>query len=408
MRLLGPFAQIATFADAASRGALPDAALGLACDAGVVVRDGVVSAVGPWQALSVAHPEAERWTPVQPSVLVPGLVDAHTHLCFGGDRARDYALRVAGSSYLEIAAQGGGIWSTVLATRQTSASDLARLTRSRLESALDRGVTTAEVKSGYGLSIDGELRMLESIAAAAAGFDGDVVPTCLAAHILPRDFVGGATEWIDHIVSDLLPEVGRRELARRVDIYVDRGAFGVDDAVRYLDAARSLGFDVTVHADQFSTGGVEAAVRCGARSADHLEVSDDASIAALAASDVVAVALPGASMGLGEPWAPARRLLDAGATVAIASDWNPGSAPMGHLLLQACVLGAAQKLTIGETLAGVTFRAAAALGLADRGRVVIGQRADLVAFPVDDVRNIFWHQGMLAPSAVWCRGRRVR
>jgi len=202
----------------------------------------------------------------------------------------------------------------------------------------------------------------------------------------------------------LLPQILRQKLSKRVDIYIDENAFSAEQAKKYLAKAIELGFDTVVHADQFMAGGSHIAVELKALSADHLEVSTESEIKALANSNTIPVALPGSSIGLGEPYTPARKLLDAGGSLAIGSDWNPGSAPMGDLLVQASILAVFQKLTIAETLAGITFRAAAALNLSDRGVLDKGKLADFVAFPVDEYQEIFYNQGRIKPSKVWKEG----
>jgi imidazolonepropionase len=210
------------------------------------------------------------------------------------------------------------------------------------------------------------------------------------------------------LVAELLPVVKENRLAGRVDIYVDVEAFNRDVARYFLTEAKEMGFKLTVHADQFTPGGVSLAVELGALSADHLEASTEKDIKLIANSHVIPVVLPGASIGLGSAFAPARRLLDAGASLAIASDWNPGSAPMGNLLMQAALLGVYEKLTMAETLSAITFRAAMALGLNDRGALVPGMLADLIAFPCSDYREILYNQGGMMPVAVWKEGGRVR
>ena len=205
----------------------------------------------------------------------------------------------------------------------------------------------------------------------------------------------------------MLPEIRKEHLSTRIDIFVEESAFNVEAAKEYLKKVRLLGFDITVHADQFTTGGSAVAVDCGAVSADHLEASGTREIALLADADIVATVLPGASLGLGMPYAPARKLLDAGACVAIASDWNPGSAPMGDLLMQASVLGAYEKLSISETLASISFRAAKALGLNDKAILKENFIADMQAYPVKDFREIIYLQGAMKPCIVWKNGERI-
>lgn len=407
--LLGPFTQLLPMAGLALKGPLKDADLPVVSDAGLLLQAGKIVETGPFETLEKRAQQlgAEGYRPDGDTVCLPGLIDSHTHSCFAGSRARDYALRNSGSSYLEIAEAGGGIWDTVTQTRKADPVTLERLLRERCKRFAADGVTTLEVKSGYGLSVEAELKMLRVIRSAAARVAQDLIPTCLAAHTLPRDFKGGAEAYLNLIVTELLPVIRSEGLAGRVDAFVERSAFSPAQIGPFFDAARRMGFDITVHADQFSTGGSAAAIACRALSADHLEASGPEEVAALARSSVVATALPGASLGLGCGYTPARALLDAGACLAIASDYNPGSAPMGDLLAQAAILGAAEKLSNAEVLAGITFRAAAALGLKDRGRIEAGQKADLAVFPTDHYNEILYHQGRLKPVSVWKDGRCV-
>ncbi|MCS6833396.1 MAG: imidazolonepropionase, partial [Flammeovirgaceae bacterium] len=327
-------------------------------------------------------------------------------LCFAGSRAIDYDKRIAGASYLEIAQSGGGIWDSVQKTRRASEHQLAHLTAQRANRHLSEGVTTIEVKSGYGLSVAEETKLLQAIAKATQLTKADLIPTCLAAHILPKDFDGDEKRYLEIISHELLPLLKQENLTQRVDIFVEQGAFSYENAKRYLLQANLLGFELTVHADQFSIGGSQLAVELNARSADHLEASKEPQIRLLAHSNTVAIALPGASLGLGMAYAPARQLLDNGAILAIASDWNPGSAPMGDLLTQAALLSAAEKLTAPETFAALTFRAAHALGLSDRGKLDKNLLADFQAYPCDDYREILYHQGKMKPISVWKKGER--
>ncbi len=308
----------------------------------------------------------------------------------------------------QIAAAGGGIWDTVTKTRDATFEDLLGNTKERIGQLLQRGITTLEIKSGYGLNIESELKMLRVIKKVNENLPVDIVPTCLAAHIIPHDFNGDSSAYLEQILTVLLPQVLDEQLARRVDIFIEQGAFEEKKAVNFLQKAKSMGFDCTVHADQFTTGGSRAAIAAGAASADHLEASGDEEIRALAASPVSAVVLPGASIGLGTAFAPARKLLDAGASLAIASDWNPGSAPMGDLLTQSAILGACEKLSMTETFSGITFRAAHALRLDDRGVLKPGMPADFTAFPTKDFREILYHQGQMQPVAVWKRGIKIK
>jgi imidazolonepropionase len=401
MKLIGPFTQILPLSELSLKGALNDEQLQIIPQGGVLVEGGLIVEVGDFEKLREENREAEIEEITGQQVLLPGFIDCHTHLCFAGDRSKDYALRIAGKSYLEIAKAGGGIWDSVMQTRQASKEQLAELVLQRVNRHAKDGVTTIEIKSGYGLKVEEELKQLWAIKLAAASSTVDLITTCLAAHILPKDFFGIESEYLEYILNDLLPKIKKENLANRVDIFVEESAFNFANATCYLRVAKQMGFDVTVHADQFTTGGSEVAVNVGAVSADHLEASGEKEIKLLAASDTVAVALPGASIGLGMDFAPARKLLNAGASLAIASDWNPGSAPMGDLLMQASVLSAYEKLTTAEVFAGLTFRAAKALNLHDRGSLEKGKLADFQAYLCNDYREILYHQGKLKPVRVW-------
>ncbi|MEN0054672.1 MAG: imidazolonepropionase [Mucilaginibacter sp.] len=400
-KLIGPFAQILPLTGLPLKGALKDEQLQIIPQGGVLVEDGLIAAVDDFEKLRSANPSIQIEEITGSKVLLPGFVDCHTHICFAGSRANDYALRTAGKTYLEIAKAGGGIWDSVNQTRAADEATLSNLLLNRVQRHLSEGVTTIEIKSGYGLSIDGELKQLKAIKAAADKTRASLIATCLAAHILPRDFDGSHHEYLKHILYNLLPTIKQQQLARRVDIFIEESAFNTSDALYYLSRAKQAGFEVTVHADQFTTGGSDVAIKARAASADHLEASTDYEISMLAKSDTVAVTLPGASLGLGMRYAPARKLLDAGACVAIASDWNPGSAPMGDLLMQAAVMGAAEKLGAAEVFAGITFRAASALKLNDRGILAKGRLADMQAYPCADYREILYQQGKLKPDNVW-------
>jgi len=404
MRIIGPFTQILPLSGLPMKGSIADDALQIIPQGGVLTVDGLIIEVGDFETLRKSNPDAEIEEISGDHVLLPGFVDCHTHLCFAGSRAKDYALRIAGKSYLEIAKSGGGIWDSVTQTRNASKDELIDLLLQRINQHTRNGVTTIEVKSGYGLKVEEEIKQLQAIKEAGAKCKVDLVPTCLATHILPKDFNDLATEYLELVLNRLLPKIKQENLANRVDIFIEDGAFSTANAACYLEVAKQMGFDITVHADQFSTGGSEVAVNVGAVSADHLEASGEEEIKRLAASETVAVALPGASLGLGMDFAPARKLLNAGACLAIASDWNPGSAPMGDLLMQASILSAYEKLTTAETFAGLTFRAAKALNLYDRGVLEKGKLADMQAHPCADYREILYHQGKLKPGKVWKAG----
>lgn len=405
--LLGPFAQILPMTGLSLKGTLQDEQLTVIEKGGVVVENGEIIAVADYKSLLKKYPDSEIAFMDTPLVLLPGFIDCHTHICYDGTRNRDYAMRIAGKSYLEIARAGGGIWDSVTKTRIADIVTLTENTVARANRHLREGVTTIEVKSGYGLNLEGELKMLRAIQQAGMHTKATLVSTCLAAHMKPRDYAGSETEYLQWIVSELLPVLQQEQLSNRVDIFIEETAFSAPAAAAFLQQAMQQGFVATVHADQFSAGGAAVAVNAGALSADHLEASSEKEIALLANSNTVAVVLPGASLGLGMQYAPARKLLNAGASVAIASDWNPGSAPMGDLLIQAAVMSAAEKLSTAEVLAALTVRAAPALQLKDAGQLVAGYAADLQAYPTSDYRDILYYQGKMKPAMVWKKGELV-
>lgn len=401
--LFGPITQLLTMASVPDKGAIADTSLEIIPNAGILTEGDRIAAVDAFAALKGSGTPIEPGTPC---VVMPGFIDTHTHLCFAGSRASDYSNRISGKTYHEILESGGGIMDTVRKTRDCDTRTLLELLLGRLARHASEGVTTCEIKSGYGLSVEHELKMFRTIREAARLQPASLVSTCLAAHITPPDFSSPAM-YLDHIIAELLPIVARESLAERVDIFVEPSAFPAALAAPFLKRAMSMGFDSVVHADQFTKGGSGVAIDVGAVSADHLESSGDDEIRALAASNVTATVLPGASLGLGMNFAPARKMLDHGCAVVIASDWNPGSAPMGDLLMQASVLSAQQKLSNAETLSAITCRAARTLGLRDRGTLEAGKRADFIAFPVDDFREILYHQGKLKPSRVWIAGKEI-
>lgn len=406
--LIGPFTQLVTLENLPLKGAIPAEDLEIIAEGAVLIYGDEVEETGRFNDL---YPKAKS---LGANIIelegkyvgLPGFVDCHTHICYAGSRANDYVARNAGKSYLDIAKAGGGIWQTVHQTREAEEKYLTKLTLQRLEKQMQNGITTTEVKSGYGLNLTSELNILRAIRSAEKLSSARVVPTCLAAHLKPRDFEGTSKAYLEFLIRELLPLIKKGQLTDRVDIFIEETAFSPEEATFFLQKAKQAGFAITVHADQFSVGGSQVAMACGALSADHLEASTDTEIKPLAQSDTVATVLPGASLGLGLPFAPARKLLDAGACLAIASDWNPGSAPMGDLLTQACLLSAYEKLNASELLAGITFRAAKALAKNNLGRLAKGYKADIVAFETEHFNEIFYHQGQLKPSVCWVGGKR--
>jgi len=406
-KIIGPFSQLLTMDTIPLKGSVNDSQLEIIPNGGVVVSEGIIVKTGNFDQLCSEFRDLEIDRIEKDMVGMPGMIDPHTHICWAGSRAKDYSLRLAGKSYLEIAQSGGGIGDTVAKTRAASTTELEAMLTQRATNHLKNGITTIEVKSGYCLNAEGEIKMLEVIRNVNQKLLVDLISTCLAAHIKPADFEGSPSDYLKIVVNELLPEVMKRKLSKRVDIYIDEGAFTKDEARIYLNTAKKMGFDLAIHGEQFTASGVSLACELGALSVDHLELVHDHEINLLAGSTVIPVVLPGASLGLGCQFAPARKLLDTGCSLAIGSDWNPGSAPMGDLLMQTAILGIFEKMTIAESLAGITFRAAAALGLTDRGILRIGLLADIIGFPTSDYREILYNQGSLKPSMVWKRGEKV-
>jgi imidazolonepropionase len=357
--------------------------LGLREDAAVAVAGGRVAWVGDDRDLDRVASIAPggRVLDAGGAAVVPGFVDAHTHLAFAGDRNDEIRRRLAGASYEEIAAAGGGIVRTVEATRAASVEALAALVEARLDEMLSCGTTTAEVKSGYGLETGAELRSLEAIRLAASRHPATVVATFLGAHEVPREHRADRERYVEILVREMVPEVARRGLAVFADVFCERGVFTVDESRRILLAAREHGMKLRIHADELAwTGGAELAGEIGARSADHLVFVSEAGTRALAAARCVATLLPTAAfyLRLGR-FAPARALVDAGAPIALATDVNPGGG-LSPSLPFAMALGCfGMGLALEEALAAVTVNAAFSLDLhGEAGSIEPGKRADLV------------------------------
>lgn len=406
MKLIGPFKQIVTLSNLPLRGKLSDDQLEIINDGGLLIKDGKIETADSFQKLKDQFPNTEIENIEGEQICLPGFTDSHTHICFGGNRANDFAMRNAGKTYLEIAETGGGIWSSVQHTRSASEEELLKTTLERINFLILQGITTIEIKSGYGLDVENELKMLRVIKKAQTFTKATLVPTCLAAHLKPRDFEGSSQEYLQFILNEILPKVKAENLAKRVDIFIEKSAFLPEESKEFLLKAKEMGFEITVHADQFTSGSSRIAVEVGAKSADHLEATIDEDIEFLAKSETVATALPGASLGLGENFTPARKILDAKGILAIASDWNPGSAPMGNLITQASILATFEKLSTAEVLAAITFRSAFALSLEDRGTLEKGKKADFVTFKTDNFQNVLYHQGSLKAENVYIDGEK--
>jgi imidazolonepropionase len=338
--------------------------------------------VGPESELNGALTNAPQAVAIDArgKTVLPGFIDPHTHVVYGGERLGEFRERLAGASYLEIAARGGGILSTVRKTREASLEELVDGSRARLDAALLNGTTTAEAKSGYGLTTESELTMLEAIRELHRTHPVDLVPTFLGAHEIPPEYREKRTDYIELLIDDMIPEVGRSGLAEWCDVFCEVGVYSVEESRRVLTAARDHGMKLRIHADEFAdTGGAKLATELGARSADHLiKVSPDG-IRALARSDTVATLLPAASFYLKQYYAPARALIEAGAAVALASDMNPGgghSPSMPFTISLACL---AAGMTLEEAVIASTVNAAFAIDRWDEvGSLEVGKKMDAV------------------------------
>ncbi len=366
-------------------------------NAALAWRDGVVCWLGPEDTLPFQYTADESFD-ADGRLVVPGLVDCHTHLAFAGWRAGEFEQRILGRSYLEIAEAGGGILSTVRATRTASQEDLYKRSRLFLDEMLALGVTTVECKSGYGLSLEEELKQLAVYRKLAEAGPVRIVPTLLAAHVVPPEYREDRGGYVDLVVGEIIPQTAWAGLARCCDVFLEESAFSYDESRRVLEAGNAAGLLGKLHADQLTDGGgARLAAEVGAVSADHLECISDEGIQAVAEAGVVAVSLPIATLYLNQDPMPARRLIDAGAAVAVATDFNPGSAPSYHLPFAMTLACNLQRMTPAEVLKGATLYAARAVGLEDRiGSLEPGKAADFAVIDAPDVDHWLYH---LQPNA---------
>jgi imidazolonepropionase len=376
----------------------------------VAVRDGEIAAVAPLQELERDFAGAER-VDCSGCVLTPGLVDSHTHAVFGRARYEEQEMRAAGLAYMEIARRGGGIHSSVRDFRARDEDELYTLASERLLRLAQYGTTTVEVKSGYGLSLEDELKALRVIRRLAGTLPLRIVPTWLGAHEIPLEFrerPNGRREYIELLTKEVLPAVVREGLARFADVFCEPGVFTPQESRTVLEAAQRAGLRLKLHADELDgSGGAELACELGAASADHLAAVSEAGIAALASGGTVATLLPGTMVFLGRSrQAPARRLIDAGAAVALATDFNPGTSPTVNFPL-ILTLGVSQlRMSAAEVLVAATVNGAAALGLAaETGQIAPGHSADLALFEIADYRELPYWYGDRRCRGTWSRGR---
>jgi imidazolonepropionase len=370
----------------------PQQDAGLIKNAALVWTDGLVRWVGH-HADMPAKFQDEPVVDCERRLVVPGLVDCHTHLCFGGWRGDEFELRLRGASYREIAQAGGGIASTVAATRGASLGELQRKAESILDEMLAMGITTVECKSGYGLDEANELKQLEVYRRLNDCHVIDLVPTFLGAHIIPPEYSDQRDRYVKLLCEELIPLIAREGLARFCDAFVEEGAYSIEEARQILSVAARHGLGIKLHADQLSDGGgAELAAELGATSAEHLEYVSETGMKALSKSGTVAVSLPLASLYLGEPCIPARKLMDLGVPVAVATDFNPGSSPSYHLPLAMTLACIQQSMSPQESLMGATTVAAKAVYLSDRtGSLLPGYQADLAIIDSPSLNHWLYH-----------------
>lgn len=370
--------------------------LGIIENAAVMIQDGLFSWIGPSTKLSQEPDDSIDTIDASDLIALPGFVDSHTHTVFAGSRENEFALRTEGKSYQEIAASGGGILSTVSATRETSKKELKKLASRHLDTMLKQGTTTVEIKSGYGLNEDAEIKLLYII--NELGDEGlmNIVPTFLGAHAIPEEFKENPDGYVDLICQRLLPYVANHKLAKFCDAFCESGYFSIEQCRRIFETAKSLGLGIKIHADQLSQiGASRLAVEMGAISADHLEKIDDAGISALKQSGTIAVILPGTSFFLNCEYAPARKIIDSGIPLAIASNFNPGSCMSHSMPLMMTIACTQMSLTPEEAICAATINGAAALGLSNTlGSIEAGKQADIVLFNVPNYRYLMYHYGI--------------
>ncbi len=387
--------------------------LGIIPNGAVLIRNGIIEAVGKSEDLRAAYPQEPEFDALD-RVVMPGFVDPHTHVIWAGDRAAEFEMRLEGKTYLEILAAGGGILSTVRATRSASLNSLLDQTRLRLWTMFEHGTTTAEAKTGYGLKTAVELRLLQALIALDREGPIELAITFLGAHAIAPEYKDRADEYTDLICETMLPMVkdwwpnhAPHLPLPFVDVFCENGAFNLDQSRRILSTAKQFGFPLKIHADEFGNlGGVPLAVELGAVSADHLVLTSDEDIRLLGRSDTVAVALPCTPFGLAEKdYTPAKKILQAGGVLAIATDLNPGTAWCGNMQFAIALACRYMGLTPAQAIAAATINAAAAIQRADRiGSIEVGKQGDLIVLEVDDYRHLGYRFGTNLVKAVIKKG----
>ncbi len=384
--------------------------LAVIVDGGILVRDGRIVSTGPSDEIQAELGGDAEIVDAAGRVVLPGFVDAHAHPVFGGDRVEEFEMRARGASYEEIAAAGGGIRSTVRKTRAASEDELKAQALRHARWFLQCGTTTVEAKSGYGLSLADELKILRVIRGLASETALEFVPTFLGAHAVPEEYQADPQGYVALVINEMLPAVAAEGLAEFCDIFCERGYFDVETARRVLAAAKEHGLGLRMHVDQLSnSGGARLAAELSAATADHLEQTEDDGIAALQAAKVQPVLLPGSVYALGKTRYPrARAMIDAGLAVVLATDFNPGSSPTPSMPMILSLAATQMKMTPAEGVTATTINAACSLGRGDKvGSLEVGKRANFAIFDCKDYRELAYFFGMPQTHSVYVKGERV-
>ncbi|MBZ0199921.1 MAG: imidazolonepropionase [Ignavibacteriaceae bacterium] len=361
-------------------------------DHSIVVEDGFIKDIIPSNSISKKYDEE---IDLAEKIILPGLVDCHTHTAFAGSRAEEFRLKLAGTDYEEIARMGGVINTTVSSVREITEDDFYKLVAPRIKYFISQGITTLEIKSGYGLDFENEIKILRVIKKLNDNFPIDIAATFLGAHTFPKEYKTKHNGYIDIILNKMLPYISQNNLAEYCDVFCEKTAFNIFETEKIFDAAKHNNFKLKLHTDQFnSLGGVGLALKYKALSAEHLEVINEDDVKKLAESDTVAVLLPGVSFFLDYQYAPARTLIDSDAVVALSSDYNPGSSHIANINLIMSLAALKMKMSIEETISAVTINAAKALNRNQfAGSIEIGKHADFAVFDTDDYADIVYNIG---------------
>jgi imidazolonepropionase len=369
--------------------------LGIIENATVLIKNGMFSWIGSTAEFSQSIDEDIDIIDASDLIALPGFVDSHTHTVFAESRENEFAMRAEGKTYQQIANAGGGILSTVNATRSTSKKELKKLARRHLDAMLRQGTTTVEIKSGYGLNEDTEIKILHTINELAEESFVEIVPTFLGAHAIPSEFKTNPDEYVELLCNRLLPYIAKHKMAKFCDAFCEQEYFSIEQCRKIFETAKLLGLGIKIHADQLSQiGASKLAVKFNAISADHLEKIDDSGISALKSSGTIATVLPGVSFFLNSGYPPARKIIDAGIPLAIASNFNPGSCMSYSMPLMMTIACTQMSLTPEEVISATTINGAAALGISNtHGSIEVGKQADIILYNVPDYRYLVYHFG---------------